>query len=74
MNTIAELEPEKFEQIMHQYPRLVGRDKKKFKATRELNNGTYIEVNLSAHEIQRFCFQMLETIDLSAEDLLVEVA
>jgi phage terminase large subunit-like protein len=72
MNTIAELEPEKFEQIMQQYPRFVGRDKKKFKALRELKNGTFIEVNLSALEIQRFCFQALETIELSAEDLQVE--
>ncbi len=74
MNTIAELEPEKFEQIMQQYPRFVGKDKKKFKETRDLKNGTFIEVNLSALEIQRFCFQALETIELSAEDLVVEAA
>ena len=74
MNTIAELEREKFEQIMQQYPRFVGRDKTKFKETRELKNGTFIEVNLSALEIQRFCFQALATIELSAEDLIVEAA
>src|SRR6266567_1094809 len=73
MNTIAELEPEKFEQIMQQYPRFAGKDKKKFKETRELKNGAFIEVNLSALEIQRFCFQALVTIELSAEDLVVEV-
>lgn len=74
MNTIAELEPEKFEQIMQQYPRFVGKDRKKYKETRELKNGTFIEVNLSALEIQRFCFQALATIELSAEDLVVEAA
>lgn len=71
-NTIADLEPEKFEQIMQQYPRLINRDKSKFREKRELKNGAFLEVNLSAKEIQRFCFQVMETIDLSADDLLVE--
>lgn len=35
MNTIADLEPEKFGLIMQQYPRSVGRDKKKFRETGE---------------------------------------
>ena len=74
MNTIAELEPEKFGQVIQQYPRFVGQDKKKFRATRELKNGAFIEVNLSAQDIQKICFQMLETIDLAAEDLRVETA
>jgi hypothetical protein len=52
----------------------VGQDKKKFRATRELKNGAFIEVNLSAQDIQKICFQMLETIDLAAEDLRVETA
>jgi hypothetical protein len=68
MNTIADLEPDKFEQIIQEFPRLVGRDKKKFRAIRELSNGTYIEVNLSAQSIQRFCCQAIEAIDLSYED------
>jgi len=72
MNTIADLEPEKFGLIIQQYPRSVGRDKKKFRETRELNNGTFIEVQRSAKEIQRFCFQVLEAIELSSEDLRVE--
>ena len=71
MNTIADLKPEKFEQIMQQFPRFVGRDKKRFRKARELKNGTFIETNLSAHNILRFCFQVLETIELSAEDLVV---
>jgi uncharacterized protein with ParB-like and HNH nuclease domain len=72
MNTIAELEPEKFSLIMQQFPRSVGRDKKKFRETRELHNGTFIEVQRSAKDIQRFCFQVLEAVELSSEDLKVE--
>ncbi len=72
MNTIAKLEPEKFGLIMQQFPRSVGRDKKKFRETRELDNGTFIEVKRSAKDIQCFCFQVLEAIELSSEDLKVE--
>lgn len=72
MNTIADLEPEKFEQIMQQYPRYVGRDNKKFRATRELSNGAFIEVNLSARDIQRLCTQAIGAIDLTANDWKVD--
>jgi Protein of unknown function (DUF1524) len=72
MNTIADLEPEKFGLIMQQYPRSVGRDKKKFRETRELSNGTFIEVQRSAKDIQHFCFQVLEAVELSSEDLRVQ--
>jgi uncharacterized protein with ParB-like and HNH nuclease domain len=73
MNTIADLEPDKFEQIIQQFPRMIGRDKKKFRAVRELKNGAFIEVNLSAKNIQRFCFQILEAVELTADDWKVEV-
>jgi len=74
MNTIADLEPDKFEQIIQQFPRLVGRDKKKFRAIRELKNGSFIEVNLSAKSIQGFCFQVLEAIELTSDDWKVEAS
>lgn len=41
MNTIADLEPDKFEQIIQQFPRFIGRDKKKFRAIRELKTGAF---------------------------------
>ena len=72
MNTIADLEPEKFEQIIQQFPRLIGRDKKRFRAVRELKNGAYIEVNLSAKSIEAFCLQALEAVELTADDWKVE--
>lgn len=68
LNVIADLEPEKFELIALNYPRYVGKDKNKFRAIRELDNGYFIEVNLSAQSIQKLCFQAIESIDLSSED------
>lgn len=72
MNTIADLEPEKFEQIIQQFPRMIGRDKNRFRAVRELKNGAFIEVNLSAKSIQGFCFQAFEGVELTADDWNVE--
>lgn len=68
LNVIADLEPDKFDLIAINYPRYVGKDKNKFRAIRELENGYYIEVNLSAQSIQKLCFQAIESIDLSSED------
>ena len=72
INCIIELEPEKFEEIVHQFPRFVGRDKNKFRAVRELSNGAFIEVNLSAKAIYNFCIQVIETLGLTSEDWKVE--
>lgn len=72
MNTIADLEPEKFEQIIQQFPRMIGRDKKRFRAVRELKSGAYIEVNLSAKSIEAFCLQALESVELTADDWKVD--
>lgn len=74
MNTIADIEPEKFEQIIQRFHRLVGKDKKRFRAVRELKNGAYIEVNLSAKSIEAFCLQALESVELTTDDWRVEKA
>lgn len=72
LNTISELEPDKFETLTNEYPKLIGKEKSKFHAVRELKNGTFVEVNLSAQSIQRFCYQALETIELTTEDWKVQ--
>ena len=72
MNAIAELEPEMFEQIMNEFPRFVGRDKGAFRAVRELKNGAFVEVHLSASDIGKFCTRAIEAIGLSAEDWRVD--
>jgi hypothetical protein len=72
MNTIIDRRPEKFEQIMQWFPSYVGRDKERFRTTRKLKNGAFIEVNLSAQSVQQICSQVLESIGYSAEDLVIE--
>jgi uncharacterized protein with ParB-like and HNH nuclease domain len=68
LNTVADLEPEKFEVLAHNFPRYLGKDKNKFRAIRQLQNGYYIEMNLSAQSIQKLCYQAMETIELTSED------
>lgn len=68
LNTVADLEPEKFEVLAHNFPRYLGKDKSKFRVIRQLQNGYYIEMNLSAQSIQKLCYQAMETIELTSED------
>ena len=74
LNTVADLEPDKFEIIAQNFPRYLGKEKNKFRAVRQLQNGFFIEVNLSAHSIQKFCSQAMETIELTSDDWSVMVS
>ncbi len=68
LNTIADLEPGKFEVLLTEFSRLLGKDKNRFRAVRELKNGLYFEVNLSAKDIVRFCKQALEITGFNPEE------
>lgn len=71
LNTVADLEPDKFEVIAQNFPRYLGKDKNKFRAVRQLQNGFFIEVNLSAQSIQKFCYQAIDTIELTTDEWTV---
>lgn len=68
LNIISELEPDKFNILLSEYPKFVSLESKRMRATRLLNNGVFIEVNLSAQSIYKFCNQAFEAIGLTAED------
>jgi len=68
LNTVVDLEPSKFELITRDFPRYIGRDSNKFRSSRELENGYFVEVNLSAKNIERFCRQVIEAIELTSEE------
>lgn len=74
LNTIADIEPEKFEIIAQNFPRYLGKDRTKFRAIRQLQNGYYMEVNLSAQYIQKICYQAMEMIELTAEEWDVQTS
>ncbi|MBD3561085.1 DUF262 domain-containing protein, partial [Planktothrix sp. FACHB-1355] len=74
LNKIADLEPDYFKEIMQQFPRFIGSNEKDFRSTRKLDNGAFIEVNLSAQDIHTFCRKAIETAEISAEEWRVEVS
>lgn len=72
LDTIAELEPDKFELLVQNFPKLIGKEQSKFRAIRKLKNNYYFEVNLSAKNIQQFCIQILNAVGLTSDDWIVE--
>jgi len=72
LNTIATLEPDYFDDIMEQFPSFIGQNQKDFRSTRQLSNGIFIEVNLSAQDIYTFCIKAIETANLSTDEWKVE--
>ena len=71
---ISDLEPEKFELLLREFPRFINREGISLREHRQLKNGAFIEVNLSAQAIQKFCFQAIESVELSTDDWIVEAA
>ena len=69
---IDDLESEKFDHIVEQFPRFLAKDQQNLRYTRQLKNGVFVEVNLSAKDIYSFCQKIIETCDLSSEDWQVE--
>lgn len=72
LNVLADMEPDRFKDITQQFPRFVGWDEKDFRSTRKLQNGAFIEVNLSAKDISAFCLKAIETAELSLEEWHVD--
>jgi uncharacterized protein with ParB-like and HNH nuclease domain len=68
LNIIADLEPDKFEEIINNFPRFIALNQQDLRDTRQLKNGMFIEVNLSSENIRKFCFKALETAELSVDD------
>lgn len=55
-----------------QFPRFLAWDEKDLRSTRQLKNGSFIEINLSSKDIYSFCQKAIETANLSSDDWLVE--
>jgi uncharacterized protein with ParB-like and HNH nuclease domain len=72
-NSVAELEPEKFEILANKFPRYISKDKSKFKRNRELENGYFIQVDLKSTYIKRICYSVIEEIELTTEEWEVAV-
>lgn len=72
LNTISELEPELFSKLADEYPRFISKDSSKFRKSRPVANGYFIEVNISSKDVYKFCVQAIESVGLSGADWFVE--
>lgn len=72
LETVADLDQDSFEQILTSFPRFVAHSGDGFRSPRQLSNGDFIETNLSASDINKFCIQAVEVAGLSPEDWFVE--
>lgn len=73
MNIVADSDEDRFQELLQEYPRIVNWDNQKFRSNRQLNNGAFIEMNLSANDINSFCLKAIEKVGLSSEDWQVEI-
>jgi uncharacterized protein with ParB-like and HNH nuclease domain len=71
LNTLEELEPDKFEKIVARFPKHFSRET--IIRARELNNGLFVEANFSAKAAYRFCQQVLEEAELTSEDWRIKL-
>jgi uncharacterized protein with ParB-like and HNH nuclease domain len=72
LNTISDLEPDLFRTIADNYSNYINQDPDRFAHNMQLNNGYYINVNLSSRTIYRICVQFMETIGISRNEWIVE--
>lgn len=72
LETIAEIDEESFDEVINRFPRFVSRTGETLRAPRELSDGSFMESNLNASAINRFCIQAVEVAGLSPEDWFVE--
>lgn len=69
---INEHDVDLFKKLAQDFPRFISSDEARFKRKRRINNGYYIDTNLTAKYIYRFCTQATEAIELSSEDWDIE--
>ncbi|MBI3944428.1 MAG: DUF262 domain-containing protein [Armatimonadetes bacterium] len=74
LESLSDLDPDTFQEMAERFPRLIGRDPGRFRTNRQLSNGFYMETNLSAPAIKRFCIQVTQLAGLSPDDWQVELA
>jgi uncharacterized protein with ParB-like and HNH nuclease domain len=73
LNTISDFEPELFKKLVEEYPHFINISPELLRRGKKINNSYYVETNLSADSIYRFCKQAAETIGLSNEDWHIEI-
>ena len=72
LDWIIDYEPDVFLELVNHYPHFISKNLLSLRQGKILNNGYYIETNLSADIICRLCNQMIQFAGLSSDDWKIE--
>lgn len=73
LETLAQAEPAKFAQLPDQFPTYLATSGQGFRNPKPLLNGYFIETNLGAASIHRFCQRAVEALNLPPEAWAVKI-
>lgn len=73
LQTLAEHAPNAFATLNNYYPHYIAKSPQGFRAPKELSDGYYIETNLGALNINRFCLRAVETLGFSPKVWKIKV-
>ena len=68
LDTLAKLHPNKFISAAQNFSTYISTNKNKLRASRQLENGYFIEVNMSAQSILRLCNKIITSLGFSDND------
>lgn len=74
LEAIADRDAAAFELVAKQFPRFLANDRALLRDGRQLANGRFMEVHLSAKALYTVCVQVTEAAGISSEDWRVEFA
>ena len=72
LEVIIDIDDNTFVQVVEKFPHYVAL-KDNFRSSRQLSNGYYLETNVDARNIYKFCQDIIELSELSIDDWKVEL-
>lgn len=72
LNTLIDKDVQLFDKMIEKFPKYVALENK-FRSSRQLSNGAFIETNMAARSIYKFCRDVIKFSSLSDGDWLVEL-
>ena len=72
VNEVIEIDPDAYGALSRELSSHIGSDRTRFREARQLRNGGYVNVNLSAEGIDRLCRRILDVAGVSESEWDVE--
>ena len=72
VNEVIEIDPDAYSALCRELSSHIGADRTRFREARQLRNGGYLNVNLSAEGIDRLCRRILDVAEVAESEWNVE--